>query len=62
MDLSAKNISLESSNHSVVNLRLLYISSELVIPAKAGIQPRNTGFRVKPGMTNIRKEISESLH
>jgi hypothetical protein len=62
MNLSAKNISLESSNHSVVNLRLLYISSELVIPAKAGIQPRNTGFRVKPGMTNIRKEISESLH
>ncbi len=62
MNLSAKNISLESSNHSVVNLRLLYISSELVIPAKAGIQPRNTGFRVKPGMTNIREEISESLH
>jgi hypothetical protein len=26
--------------------------SEAVIPAKAGIQFRNTGFRVKPGMTN----------
>jgi hypothetical protein len=41
---------------------LLYISSEAVIPAKAGIQiasgpegpmaqRENTGFRVKPGMT-----------
>jgi hypothetical protein len=30
---------------------LLYISSKAVIPAKAGIQLRNTGFRVKPGMT-----------
>ena len=30
---------------------LLYISSEAVIPAKAGIQIENTGFRVKPGMT-----------
>ena len=30
---------------------LLYISSEAVIPAKAGIQLGNTGFRVKPGMT-----------
>ena len=30
---------------------LLHISSEAVIPAKAGIQLRNTGFRVKPGMT-----------
>jgi hypothetical protein len=24
----------------------------IVIPAEAGIQLRNTGFRVKPGMTN----------
>jgi len=38
---------------------LLYISSEAVIPAKAGIQSENTGFprieygagSVKPGMT-----------
>ena len=37
---------------SVVRPRLLYISSEAVIPAKAGTQLRNTGFRVKPGMTN----------
>jgi hypothetical protein len=29
----------------------LYIGSEVVIPAKAGIQIENTGFRVKPGMT-----------
>jgi hypothetical protein len=38
-------------NTSVVHPTLLYISSEAVIPAKAGIQPGNTGFRVKPGMT-----------
>jgi hypothetical protein len=32
---------------------LLYIISQAVIPAKAGIQFRSTGFRVKlPGMTN----------
>ena len=30
---------------------LLYIHFKGVIPAKAGIQIRNTGFRVKPGMT-----------
>ncbi len=36
---------------SVVRPTLLYISSEAVIPAKAGIQFKNTGFRVKPGMT-----------
>ena len=30
---------------------LVYISYEAVIPAKAGIQFRKTGFRVKPGMT-----------
>ena len=36
---------------NVVRPTLLYISSEAVIPAKAGIQFRNTGFRVKPGMT-----------
>ena len=30
---------------------LLYIILGAVIPAKAGIQFRNTGFRVKPGMT-----------
>ena len=36
---------------SVVRPILLSISSESVIPAKAGIQIENTGFRVKPGMT-----------
>jgi hypothetical protein len=36
---------------TVVNLTLLYINLDAVIPAKAGIQPRDTGFRVKPGMT-----------
>ncbi len=36
---------------SVVRPTLLYISSEVVIPAKAGIQIETTGFRVKPGMT-----------
>jgi hypothetical protein len=34
-----------------VGLTLLYINFKGVIPAKAGIQLRNTGFRVKPGMT-----------
>ncbi len=29
----------------------IYINSEAVISAKAEIQLRNTGFRVKPGMT-----------
>jgi hypothetical protein len=42
---------------NVVNLRFLYIDSETVIPAKAGIQPRNTGFWVKPGMTNKGKRF-----
>jgi hypothetical protein len=36
---------------------LLYINSVAVIPAKAGIQLRNTGFRVKPGMTNKGEEL-----
>ena len=35
----------------VVRPSLLCMSSEAVIPAKAGIQFINTGFRVKPGMT-----------
>jgi hypothetical protein len=43
----------------------LYINSEVVIPAKAGIQRRNTGFprikygagSVKPGMTNKGKRL-----
>ena len=42
----------QSSNvkSSVVNLTLLYIRSEVVIPAKAGIQLRNNGFpRIKYG-------------
>jgi hypothetical protein len=50
---------------SVVILTLLYINSEVVIPAKAGIQFRNNGFPrvkhgagfVKPGMTNKGKEF-----
>ncbi|OGP98575.1 MAG: hypothetical protein A2Z51_03580 [Deltaproteobacteria bacterium RBG_19FT_COMBO_52_11] len=35
----------------MVNLTLLYIHTKAVIPAEAGIQRRNAGFRVKPGMT-----------
>jgi hypothetical protein len=35
-----------------MRLTLLYVNSEGVIPAKAGIQFINTGFRVKPGMTS----------
>ncbi len=41
----------------MANLTVLYINSEAVIPAKAGIQIRNTGFRVKPGMTKKAKEL-----
>jgi len=37
---------------SVVNLTHLCIRSEAVIPWMAGIPLGNTGFRVKPGMTN----------
>jgi hypothetical protein len=44
-------------NSSVVHPTLLYINSETVIPAKAGIQIANTGFRVKPGMTIKVKEL-----
>jgi hypothetical protein len=32
-----------------------YINSEVVIPAKAGIQIRKTGFRIKSGMTDYVK-------
>jgi hypothetical protein len=39
------------ASSSVLRPALLYISSQAVIPAKAGIQIENTGFRVKPGMT-----------
>jgi hypothetical protein len=35
----------------VVRPTLLYVNPEAVIPVKAGIQFRKTGFRVKPGMT-----------
>ncbi len=38
-------------------LTLLYIDSQIVIPAKAGIQITNTRFRVKPGMTNKAKRF-----
>jgi len=41
---------LRSTPPGVVNLTLLYVNSEAVIPAKAGIQIENAGFRVKPGM------------
>jgi len=37
---------------SLVTLTLLYIDSEVVIPATAGIQFTNNGFRIKPGMTD----------
>jgi len=36
---------------SIVHPMFLYVSPEVVIPAKAGIQLRNSRFRVKPGMT-----------
>ncbi|OGP92434.1 MAG: hypothetical protein A2156_13950 [Deltaproteobacteria bacterium RBG_16_48_10] len=48
---------LELGIYFVANLILLYTYSEAVIPAKAGIHWRETGFRVKPGMTNRRKKL-----
>jgi hypothetical protein len=42
---------------SVVNLTFPYIHSEAVLPAKAAIQVRNPGFRVKAGMTNKGKKL-----
>jgi hypothetical protein len=36
---------------------LLYIDSGTVILAKAGIQFKNTGFRVKPGMTDKARDF-----
>jgi len=44
-----------------MRLTFLYTNSEAVIPAKAGIQLRKTGFRVKPGMTNKGKGV-QALH
>ncbi len=41
----------------VMCLTLLYINSEAVTPEKAGIQIENTGFRVKPGMTEKGKGL-----
>jgi hypothetical protein len=40
---------------SVLNLTLLYVNSEVVIPAKAGIQIKKTGFRIRSGMTEYVK-------
>ena len=40
-----------------MRLTLLYTNSGAVILAKAGIQLRNTGFRVKPGMTKKGKGL-----
>ena len=51
------NLDKEILRASVVSLTILYINSEAVIPAKAGIQFINAGFRVKPGMTNRGKRF-----
>ena len=40
-----------------MNLTLLYINSEAVIPAKARIESRNTGYRIKPRMTDQGKRF-----
>jgi hypothetical protein len=39
------------NQNNVVRQTLLYTNFQGVIPAKAGIQIRNTGFRIKSGMT-----------
>jgi hypothetical protein len=38
-----------------MSLTLLYNDPRVVIPAKAGIQTENTGFRIKSGMTKCEK-------
>jgi hypothetical protein len=38
-----------------VNLTLLYNGIRAVIPAKAGIQIKKTGFRIRSGMTKYVK-------
>ncbi len=40
---------------SVVFLTFLYNDPKIVIPAKAGIQIENTGFRIKSGTTKCVK-------
>jgi hypothetical protein len=40
-----------------VNLTLLYVNSGVVIPAKAGIQLKKTGFRIRSGMTEYVKRF-----
>lgn len=42
------------AEESIASIIASLIRYEYVIPAKAGIQ-KNTGFRVKPGMTEICK-------
>jgi hypothetical protein len=43
------------SESSAVSLTLLYNDPRVIIPAKAGIQIENTGFRIKSGMTKCVK-------
>ena len=48
---------------SVVSQRIFYcVVPHAVIPAKALIQVKGTGFRIKSGMTTYCKVISETLH
>ena len=55
-DFVANNF-LKCEVSGVMRLTLLYNDSGAVIPAKAGIQLRNTGFRIKPGMTDKGKGL-----
>ncbi len=56
--LDIRGLVVARDSASVVRPTLLYTHSEAVIPAKAGIQPSKTGFRVKPGMTIKVKGLS----
>ena len=57
MERSCQRISARLKVTIVARPTLLYVISQAVIPAKAGIQLRNTGFRVKPGMTSKVKRL-----
>ncbi len=54
-------LSFTNDQWSITNVQFLYtatlITAKGVIPAKAGIQ-KNTGFRVKPGMTTLMRIMS----
>ena len=54
LDFSAIRL-VRGKRTSTVILILLYVNSGVVVPAKAGIQLKETGFRIRSGMTEYLK-------